>query len=208
MRLDVRNGSFVAEGQTIAVVWPAPDDPETLRTSVCNAIILGDSRILLADVAFGIRQLVDIGLRALSPGIHDPTTAYDVIVHLGIVVRELLWRDLTPAVRTMDDRRLVIANDLSHADYVNRAFDQIRVAGATQSAIAAILMQTLGVMASDLDRDGLSDRAPALRRQVALALATFEAGDPLPEDVERVQSLAARHGSRSTSVATERHERV
>ena len=208
MRLDVRNGSFVAEGQTIGVVWPAPDDPETLRTSVCNAIVLGDSRILLTDVAFGIRQLVDIGLRALSPGIHDPTTAYDVIVHLGIVVRELLWRDLTPAVRTMDGRRLVIANDLSHADYVNRAFDQIRLAGATQSAIAATLMQTLGAMASDLDRDGLSDRAAAVRRQGTLALATFEAGAPLQEDLERVQSLAARHGFRSTSAAAERNERV
>ena len=208
MRLDVRNGSFVAEGQTIGAVWPAPDDPETLRTLVGNAIVLGDSRILLTDVAFGIRQLVDIGLRALSPGIHDPTTAYDVIVHLGIVVRELLWRDLTPAVRIMDGRRLVSASDLSHADYVNRAFDQIRLAGATQSAIAATFMKTLGAMASDLDRDGLSHRAAAVRRQGALALATFEAGAPLQEDLERVRSLAAQHGFRSASGPAERHERV
>jgi uncharacterized membrane protein len=199
MRLEVRNGSFVAEGQTIGAVWPPSDDPKTLHTLVGNAILLGDSRILLTDVAFGIRQLVDIGLRALSPGINDPTTAYDVIVHLGIVVRELLWRDLMPAVRTMDDRRLVIANDLSHADYVNRAFDQIRLAGATQSAIAATLMQTLGAMASDLDRDGLSDRAVAVRRQGSLALATFEAGAPLQEDLERAFTLAERHGFRSIS---------
>jgi uncharacterized membrane protein len=144
MRLDVRNGSFVAEGQTIGMIWPAPDDAGTLSTLVTNALVLGDARILLEDVAFGIRQLVDIGLRALSPGINDPTTAYDVIVHLGIVARELLWRDLTPAVRTIGGRRLVIANDLSHVDYVNRAFDQIRLAGATQSAIAATLMQNAG----------------------------------------------------------------
>ena len=68
MRLDLRNGSFVAEGQTIGAIWPAPDEPEALNTAVNYAIILGDSRILLKDVAFGIRQLVDIGVRALSPG--------------------------------------------------------------------------------------------------------------------------------------------
>ena len=194
MRLDLRNGSFVAHGQTIGAIWPAPPEPEILNTAVAHAIVLGDSRILLKDVAFGIRQLVDIGLRALSPGINDPTTAYDVIAHLGIVIRDLLWRDLMPAVRALDDRRLVMAADLSHDDYVNRAFDQIRLAGAAQSAIAAILMQTLGSIASDLDRDGLSDRSAAVRRQGTLALATFEAGVPLPQDLERVRALAARHG--------------
>jgi uncharacterized membrane protein len=108
----------------------------------------------------------------------------------------------------MDGRRLVIANDLSHADYVNRAFDQIRLAGAAQSAIAVTLMQTLGALAIDLDRDGLSDRAAAVRRQAMLALATFEAGAPLQEDGERVQSLAARQGLRSGATASERQQRV
>jgi uncharacterized membrane protein len=172
MRLDVRNGSFIAEGQSLGAVWPAPDDAQTLRTTVCAAIVLGDSRILLKDVAFGIRQLVDIGLRALSPGINDPTTAYDVIVHLGLIMRELLWRDLPPPVRVMDSRRLMTVNDLTHDDYVNRAFDRIRLAGAEQSAIAATLLQTLGGLASDLDRDGLTERASSVRRQGELTLSS------------------------------------
>lgn len=194
MRLDIRNGSFVTETQTIGIVWPAPDDPETFARSVAGAIVLGSSRVLLTDVAFGIRQLVDIGLRALSPGINDPTTAYDVIVHLSIVVRDLLRRDLTPVVRVADGAQLVTVNDLSPDDYVNRAFDQIRLAGATQSAIAAILMQTVGMMAAELERDALADRAKGLRRQGALALATYEAGSPLQDDLARVRALAERHG--------------
>jgi uncharacterized membrane protein len=70
-----------------------------------------------------------------------PTTAYDVIVHLGFVMRELLWRDLLPHVRVIGSRRLITVNDLTHDDYVNRALDQIRLAGATQSAIAATVLQ-------------------------------------------------------------------
>lgn len=201
MRLDVRNGSFIADGQTIAAVWPSPEDTGAFDTAACDAIVLGDSRILLKDVAFGIRQLVDIGLRALSPGINDPTTAYDVIVHLGIVLRELLWRDLPPRVRILENRRLVTASDLSLDDYVNRAFDQIRLAGASQSAIAATLMQTLGSLAADLERDDLTERASAVRRQGTLTLAVYAATSPLPDDLARVRALADRHGfgSRSTS---------
>jgi uncharacterized membrane protein len=196
MRLEIRNGSFVAAGQAVGMVWPAPLETDAFDASVSGAMVLGDSRMLLQDVAFGIRQLVDIGLRALSPGISDPTTAYDVIVHLGVVVRELLWRDLTPTVRVMEGRRLVSASHLSHGDYVNRAFDQIRLAGAAQSAIAATLLQTLGSIAADLDRDGLSDRAAALRRQGTLALATYEAASPLADDLTRMHTLAERLGFR------------
>jgi uncharacterized membrane protein len=200
MRLDIRNGSFIAEGQSLGAVWPVPDDAEPLTTTVCDAIVLGDFRMLLKDVAFGIRQLVDIGLRALSPGINDPTTAYDVIVHLGVVMRELLWRDLPSPVRVIDSRRLVTVNDLTHDDYVNRAFDQIRLAGATQSAIAATLLQTLGGLASDLDRDGLTERACSVRRQGELTLASYESTSPLPDDLARVRGLAERHGFGATAV--------
>ena len=199
MRLDVRNGSFVADGQTIAAVWPSPEDASAFTAAACKALVLGDSRILLKDVAFGIRQLVDIGLRALSPGINDPTTAYDVIVHLGIVMRELLWRDLPPRVRILEGRRLVTANDLSHDDYINRAFDQIRLAGASQSAIAATLMQTLGGLAADLERDDLTERASAVRRQGTLTLAVYAATSPLPDDLARVRALAERQGFGSNS---------
>jgi uncharacterized membrane protein len=204
LRLDVRNGSLIAEGQTIGAMWPPPDDAETVTAAVCDAIVLGDSRILLKDVAFGIRQLVDIGLRALSPGTNDPTTAYDVIVHLGVVIRELLWRDLSPNVWVMDRRRLMMVNDLTHDDYVTRAFDQIRLAGASQSSIAATLLQTLGGLASDLDRDGLTTRAASVRRQGALTLASYESTAPLPDDLARMRSLAVRHGFESEAIAQRR----
>ena len=100
----------------------------------------------------------------------------------------------TTTCRRGNDRRLILENDLTHAAYVNRAFDQIRLAGASQSAIAAILIQTLGRIAADLERDQLPERAAAVRLQGALTLATYEAGSPLPHDLARVRALAERHG--------------
>jgi uncharacterized membrane protein len=194
LRLEIRNGSFVAPGQQVATVWPVPNDWEEFERMARQAIVLGSSRLVLHDVAFGIRQLVDIGLRALSPGINDPTTAYDVIVHLGVVLRELLWRDLAPTTRTADDRRLIAANDLSHADYVKRALDQIRLAGADQPAVAATLIQLLGDIAADLAEAGLNDRVALVREMNDTVLATYVASHPLPVDLERMVELARTHG--------------
>lgn len=193
MRLDVRNGSFVAAGQTIAHVWPALADDAATTRAVNGALVLGATRQTLHDVAFGIRQLVDIALRALSPGVNDPTTAYEAIMHLGQILRDLLWRDLAPTERLTDDgRRLLSARDLTHADYVNRAFDQIRLAGGDQSAIVAALLQVLGGLSEDLAAHGLPDRADAVRHQAQLVLATYDASGPLAEDLTRVQRLATR----------------
>ena len=41
---------------------------------------------MVEDAAYGIRQLVDVALKALSPGINDPTTAQDAIFHLGTLL--------------------------------------------------------------------------------------------------------------------------
>jgi uncharacterized membrane protein len=192
--LDVRNGSFVGKGQPVGRLWPSDGDAATVEQTVRSAVVLGGTRMMLQDVAFGIRQLVDIALRALSPGINDPTTAYDVIVHLGDVLRDLLWRDLAPVVRVRDRRRLISAADLSHDDYVSRTFDQIRVAAAAHSAMVAALLIVLGSLVADLERDGLAHRALALRRQAALLMEGFAAANPLEADLASVRSLAARHG--------------
>jgi uncharacterized membrane protein len=42
------------------------------------------------DVDFAIRQLVHIGLRALSPAINDPTTAVEVALRVSGLLRKLL----------------------------------------------------------------------------------------------------------------------
>ena len=61
------------------------------------------------DVGFGLRQLVDIAERALSPGINDPTTAVQAIDHLHDIVRRLATRALPPRQRVGDDGTSVLS---------------------------------------------------------------------------------------------------
>ena len=92
-------GEYVAERTSLAWAWPAdegvpvgPDeiDVDRLTQGVHDAVQFGQDRTHNLDVAFGIRQLVDIAVRALSPGVNDPTTAVqtvhlltDVLISLG-----------------------------------------------------------------------------------------------------------------------------
>ncbi len=191
VRMDVPMGAFVPDRTPVCTIWPMPDDPEGVREHLLQGIHLGRSRTMQQDIAFGFRQLIDIALRALSPGINDPTTAQEALDHIGTLLRELLTRDLRPT--TVEDdkgRRLLRPHERSHGDFVDLAFDQIRVAAATQPAVLIELLGVIALLISELRRLGLPERTQALRRQAQLILETARASQALPADVERVRRAA------------------
>ena len=77
--------------------------------------------------------MVDIAIRALSPGVNDPNTASDLVAHLGVTMLKLWERPIAPTHQELDGRT-VIRRDLDHADYLHAAFDPIRLYGANDPA--------------------------------------------------------------------------
>lgn len=71
LHVAVRPGEFVTESDTLVRIWPA-DALEAVRTTARRAITIQNERDLREDPAFGLRQLTDIALKALSPGITRP----------------------------------------------------------------------------------------------------------------------------------------
>ncbi len=129
VELTVGPGDFVPERHPLAIVRAAgtadPDqDPDLPRSSFHAAIMLGDSRTMAQDVGFGIRQLVDIAERALSPGINDPTTAVQVIDQLHRVLQELVTRRDVPAVLG-EDRVLLVHRPPRIRDLIREAVEEI-----------------------------------------------------------------------------------
>jgi uncharacterized membrane protein len=76
----IRTGDYVFPGAPIAAVSPTV---EGAKRAVCNATALGGQRVSAADLEFAVRQLVEVAVRALSPGINDPHTAISVLDRLG-----------------------------------------------------------------------------------------------------------------------------
>lgn len=192
-RVEVQVGEFVHPGRRLCTVWGEPDPSAKAERRVNRAFAVGPSRTMQQDVGFGIRQIVDIALRALSPGVNDPTTAHECVVHLGAVTYEILRRDLAPEdVVGEGGRHVVLTKPFTHADYVAQAFDEIRQSSVSLPSVAAALVETLSGVANDLAEDGIVDRGrlDPLARQARLAVAGVEKGCPLPEDAAPVRDAA------------------
>jgi uncharacterized membrane protein len=94
------------------------------------------------DIDFALRQLNDIGLRALSPAVNDPTTAIEVILRVSSILRPLLIAELPQqAERDEDGRILLTPWDLDHAEYVRHGYDQIRLYSAPHPQVCLALLR-------------------------------------------------------------------
>jgi len=141
----VRLGDFVPEGAPLLQV--VGDASRLDQGAVLSAITQARDRTLQQDVAFGVRQLVDIGERALSPGTNDPTTAVQVLDQLHDLLRRLATRPLRTGVHTDEaaDVRFVMPADRIE-DYLHLALDGIDQYGAD----ARPVQQRLDALLADI----------------------------------------------------------
>lgn len=187
VRVVVRLGEAVSAGDQLATVWPDPAESKDVIDSVRKAILTARERSLEDDPAFGIRQLTDIALKALSPGINDPTTAVDVIHHLKVPIREILQSE--PPLRVFNGpsgQRIYLSETLSRSDYVHYAFAEIRLAAGHQPSVLNALLEVLTDLTTELEGAHLTGRIAALEEEIALTVdATINSGLPR-EDIDRV----------------------
>jgi len=170
VRMERGVGSFVAKGSPLATVARYAAGPplaltDALQNELNQQFSISHQRTTEQDAGFGVRQLVDIALKALSPGVNDTTTAVMCIDYLGALVASLAARRFADPLRTDDGGPVrVITVQPSFATFVGTAFDQILTAGEGTAAIYVRLLTALDTAAS-------RTQVPA-RRAVLLAQAT------------------------------------
>ncbi|SNR69516.1 DUF2254 domain-containing protein [Blastococcus mobilis] len=193
VRLETRIGAYIHEGEPLVTVWPVPADTRGVLRRLSATVTVADTRTMQHDVDFAIRQLVDIGLRALSAAINDPTTAVEVTLRIGGLLRRLLVCDLPPVVMGgPEGRALVRPWDLSHEDYIAHGFDQLRQASVTQPHVVTALLRVLRMLITLVQEADRPEHVPALRRQMQLLLAAVEQQPGLhPEDLDRLRAVAS-----------------
>ena len=140
-------GDLVVPDEAVAEVWwdPAPGlDADVVSDAVLAALHVANERDLRGDPGLGIRQLGDIAIRALSPGINDPTTAVTCVAY----VRAALVEDASLPLprRLVHDRgvQLVLAPRPLDRDagalveIAHHAADDPRTTAAVERAVAAV----------------------------------------------------------------------
>jgi uncharacterized membrane protein len=170
----VRAGHFVLKNGEHVVVHVGHPLSEEAVQGIRAAFVVGQERNSAQDLEFGLRQLVEIALRALSPGINDPFTAIAVIDRLGAALEEIFMRSLQQAVwRDKDGKVRVIAQRSDVQGLADAAFDAIRQAGREIPAVLIRMADVLGQLAPVLHAEEAQE---AVSRQLGkLAETTMEA---------------------------------
>lgn len=169
-------GQFAGSGATLAKIAPDTETPrwkteiggeksDQISDEIGEFFTLGRHRTIEKDVGFGIRQIVDIALKALSPGVNDTTTAIGCIDNLGDIVAEIARRQMPAKFRSKDGVPRVITVAPNFQEYVETAFDQIRISGKANFAIFERLITTIRFVA---ERAINETHRAALRRQIEL----------------------------------------
>ena len=163
MSIEQRPGKFCIKGDDLVKVWPCNQPGDEFVAEICESFYFGPRRTLTQDIEFAIDQLVEIAVRALSPGVNDPFTAINCVDRLGAALCTLTERAIPSRYRYDDQSKLRIVTDASTIPgIVNATFDQIRQAARTDTAVTIRLLESIVAVARHTHD---ADFHAALRRQ-------------------------------------------
>ena len=206
LRLRPRVGEHVVAGTTLAWIWPASPrdpapDPRAFVPVLREGVRIGFERTLEQDAALGIRQLVDVACKALSPAVNDPYTAVQAVDHLSVIFCALAQRPLGNHV-IRGGNGAVIVPGRRFPDYLATMCGLIRRYGAGEPTVAHALLRLLGNCAAVAGDD--PERYAAIEEQARIVIADAEREVAQPLDLalahaeaEAVRQLVAGHGRAS-----------
>lgn len=175
LRIEKEMGAFVGDGTVLFSVRSGMERPDPLEADwpddLLDYVSIGRHRNIEQDVGFGIQQLVDITLKALSPGINDTTTAIMAIDYLGEIGERLARREFPARLRSDGQHLRVLVRSADFEDYVRLAFDLPRINARGNHAVFRRLLRALDLVYDNVISDG---RKFVLREQADLLLAYAE----------------------------------
>jgi uncharacterized membrane protein len=186
LRLLVRPGDYVFPGAPVAEMIPAA---EGAGDAIREATALGPNRVSSQDLEFTVRQLVEVAVRALSPGINDPHTAVAVLDRLGAALCSCVPVHLNSGVLLRANRVALVVPAVDYDGLTDGMFHLIRQNAAGAPAVLIHLLEVLTAVAS-CERQPL--RIAALYRHAHLVLADADRTVANRADLAEVRRRFAR----------------
>ncbi len=185
--LDIRAGQHAAPGTILGTVSPKKAAQDKLAGAIQAGFLFGSERSEVQDLEFSIHQLVEIALRALSPGINDPYTALAVLDRLTLSIVKIMKRgEAKTAWRDKDGKTRLIASQASFEGIADAAFNQIRQHGAALPAILIRMAENIGQLLQQADETQRS----TLEKHLRLAVDTGKQNIADDNDLKDLQARA------------------
>ena len=183
-----RVGHFVPAGIPLAMVSKRNRLPPEAAQELRRAFDLGPTRTLQQDIEFGVLQIVDIALKAISPAVNDPTTAISSVDQLSRILIRFASRE-APSSLVYDPPGIVRASIswIQFDHLLDSAFEQIRTYSKTDAAVSLRLLRALGDIAWTTP-DAAFRKLLAERGRRVLAGCAGKIGE---EDLSRMRSRLA-----------------
>jgi uncharacterized membrane protein len=190
MRIEKFVGEFVIAGECLVLVSGSDSPAERDVAAINRAFTLNTYRDLAQDPAFGVQQLVDIALKALSPGVNDTGTARDALNYITSILLEVAGAP-SPARRLFRSEGMLLLSIRvrTFEEYMQLAFAPLRRNAATNFDLTHHLLEALSLLA-DLAGD------PHIRNVIAQEIAATDeafqrAALPTSDKLKIVQAVQA-----------------
>jgi uncharacterized membrane protein len=197
IRMERGVGEFVVDGAPlVSLASTSGAEVEPNRNAIKrlnNAYVINRYRTAEQDAGFGIRQTVDVALKALSPGINDTTTAVMCVDYLTAILARLANRRIPSRYRFDEGELRVIARGPTFELMLAGAFDQIRRNAGGKVAVIMEMLDGLEVLAGETRHAG---RRRALWRQLEMITETAERTIPSLLDRSAVKERCDRVAER------------
>ncbi|MGB8002068.1 MAG: DUF2254 family protein, partial [Anaerobacillus sp.] len=152
IKLERDIGEYVDEGTVVFSYWPSANKPDL--TKLLNSLSLGTERTTDQDIEYGIQKLVEIALRAISPGINDPNTAINCINRLGRVLSRLGQKHIPQPLYHDNQKNLrVITKPVTYSTYLYKSFYQIRHYAREDVSVFGSILHSLELAADGNKHD-------------------------------------------------------
>ena len=145
-------GHFVPQGVPLFTVSRKDRLTPERSVELRSAFVIGSMRTMQQDVEFGVLQIVDIALKAISPAVNDPSTAINCVDQLTRIL--IRWVGRAPPASLLCDPPHVVRVIIPWIDFdhlLDTAFEQIRHYAVNDIAVSLRLLRALGDLAATTD---------------------------------------------------------
>lgn len=154
IRMERGVGEFVIEGAPLVSLASGIEPDRETVNQLNRAYAVNPYRTVRQDAGFGIRQIVDIALKALSPGVNDTTTAVMCVDYLTAILARLARRRIPSRYRLDEGELRVVARGPTFERMLGAAFDQIRRSAEGKVAIIERMLDGLEILAREAHNAG------------------------------------------------------
>jgi uncharacterized membrane protein len=166
IHVTVAPGDFVTPMTTLAEVWAPATAEQTVVDTVSTLVTVENERDLAQDALYGIRQLTDIAVRALSPSMNDPTTAITCLGYTRAVIERLGGRAFPSRVRRLNSVSLVVRRR-EFDEFVNVGLRQVAHHARGEPRVVSAVVEAADSVAEIARAVGAHGRADLVEDVVA-----------------------------------------